>query len=147
MDKHTHKEGSFVRVSLSPSLPPATANLQNNHSHLICFAQSSESANDLVGGGDKSAALTNHVREQLEVFISSINSNFYSSKRHRMGSKLKGDHFVVHHKQQMKLCTSDIPTNVVASARQRMGIAITKFMHSHMLPFTLTECPKFLRLL
>lgn len=145
MDKHTHKEGCFVRVSLSPSLPPA--NLQNNHSHLICFAQSSESANDLVGGGDKSAALTNHVREQLEVFISSINSNFYSSKRHRTGSRLKGDHFVVHHKQQMKLCTSDIPTNVVA--RQRMDIAITKFMHSHshMLPFTLTECPKFLRLL
>jgi len=42
--------------------------------------------------------------------------------------------------QQMKLCTSDIPTNA-------MDIAVANFMHSHMLPFSLTECPKFLKLL
>jgi len=47
--------------------------------------------------------------------------------------------------QQMKLCTSDIPTNAIAG--QRMDIAIADFMHSHMLPFSLTECPKFLKLI
>jgi len=47
--------------------------------------------------------------------------------------------------QQMKLRTSDIPTNAIAG--QCMDIAITNFMHSHMLLFSLTECPKFLKLL
>jgi hypothetical protein len=54
-----------------------------------------------------------------------------------MSSRLKGDPFVSHHMHQMKLCNfSDIPTNAVAG--QRMDNVITKFMHSHMLPFTLT---------
>jgi len=47
--------------------------------------------------------------------------------------------------QQMKLCTSDIPTNAIAG--QRINIADANFMHSHILPFSLTECPKFLKLL
>jgi hypothetical protein len=47
--------------------------------------------------------------------------------------------------QQMKLCTSDNPTNAIAG--HRMDIAVANFMHSHMLPFSLTECPKFLKLL
>jgi hypothetical protein len=42
--------------------------------------------------------------------------------------------------QQMKLCTSDIPINAIAG--QRMDIAVADFMHSHMLPFSLTECPR-----
>jgi hypothetical protein len=45
----------------------------------------------------------------------------------------------------MKLCTSDIPTNAIAG--QRMDIAIANFTHSHMLPFFLIECPKFLKLI
>ncbi len=45
----------------------------------------------------------------------------------------------------MKLCTSDIPTNAIAG--QRMDIAVANFMHRHMLPFSLTECPTFLKLL
>jgi len=48
--------------------------------------------------------------------------------------------------QQMKLCTtSDIPTNAIAG--QQVDIVVADFMHSHMLPFSLTECPKFLKLL
>jgi hypothetical protein len=57
----------------------------------------------------------------------------------------KVEAFVHYHMQQMKLCTLDIPTNAVAA--QHMDIAIADFMHSHMLPFSLTECPKFLKLL
>jgi hypothetical protein len=57
----------------------------------------------------------------------------------------KGEAFAPHHLQQMKLRTLDIPTNAVAE--QRMDIAIADFMHSHMLTFSLTECPKFLKLL
>ena len=55
--------------------------------------------------------------------------------------------FIPPHMQQMKLCTSDIPTNAVAVAGQCMDIAVADFMHSHMLPFSLTECPKFLKLI
>ena len=47
--------------------------------------------------------------------------------------------------QQMKLCTPNIPTNAIAG--QHMDIAVADFMHSHMLPFSLTECPKFLKLI
>ncbi len=43
------------------------------------------------------------------------------------------------------MCTSDIPTNAVAG--HRTDIAVANFKHSHMLPFPLTECPKFLKLL
>ena len=66
------------------------------------------------------------------------------SKRPRLG-RLRGSPFIPSHMQQMKLCTSDIPTNAIAG--QRMDIAVADFMHSHMLPFSLTECPKFLKLL
>jgi len=59
--------------------------------------------------------------------------------------RLRGSLFIPPHMQQMKLCTSDIPTNAIAG--QRMDIAVADFMHSHMLPFSLTECPKFLKLL
>jgi len=52
------------------------------------------------------------------------------SKRPRMG-RLRGSPFNPPHMQQMKLCTSDIPY----------------FMHGHMFPFSLTECPKFIKLL
>jgi hypothetical protein len=47
--------------------------------------------------------------------------------------------------QQMKLFTSDNPTNAIAG--HRIDIVVADFMHSHMLPFFLTECPKFLKLL
>jgi hypothetical protein len=59
--------------------------------------------------------------------------------------RVRGSPFIPPHMQQMKLCTSDIPTNAVAG--QRMDIAIANFMHSHILPFSLTECPKFLKVL
>jgi hypothetical protein len=59
--------------------------------------------------------------------------------------RLRGSVFIPPHMQQMKLCTSDIPTNAIAG--QRMDIAIAIFMHTHLLPFSLTECPKFLKLL
>ena len=58
---------------------------------------------------------------------------------------MRGDPFIPPCMQQMKLCTADIPTNAVAG--QRMDIAIANFMHSHMLPLSLTECPKFLKLI
>ncbi len=58
--------------------------------------------------------------------------------------RLKGGPFVPYHMQQTKLCTSEIPTNAIAG--QRMDISITNFMHSHMLRFSLTERPKFLKL-
>jgi hypothetical protein len=47
--------------------------------------------------------------------------------------------------QHMKLCIPNIPTNAIAG--QRMDIAVADFMHSHMLPFFLTECPMFIKLL
>ena len=64
--------------------------------------------------------------------------------RQSMG-RVRGSLFIHPHMHQMKLCTSDNPTNAIAG--QRMDIAVTNFMHSHRLPFTLTECPKFLKLL
>jgi hypothetical protein len=77
--------------------------------------------------------------------ISSLSSSTSClSKRPRLG-RLRGRPFIPSHMQQMKLCTSDIPTNAIAG--QHMDIAIANFMHSHMLPFSLTECPKFLKLL
>ena len=57
--------------------------------------------------------------------------------------RLRRSLFIPPHMQQMKLCTSDISTNAVAG--QRMDIAVVDFMHSHMLPFSLKECPKFLK--
>jgi len=59
--------------------------------------------------------------------------------------RVRGSLFILSHMHQMKLCKSDNPTNAVAG--QRMDIAVTNFMHSHRLSFTLTECPKFLKLL
>ncbi len=77
--------------------------------------------------------------------ISSLSSsNSCLSKRPKIG-RLRGSPCIPPHMQQMKLCTSDFPTNAIAG--QRMDIAITDFMHSHMLPFSLTECPRFLKLL
>ena len=119
--------------------------MQNDCSHLISL--SSESTRDNLCGDDESVAL---VGIELSPAgggggISSLSSsNSYSSKRPRIG-RLRGSPFAPPHLQQMKLCTSDIPTNAIAG--QRMDIAIADFMHSHMLPFSLTECPKFLKLL
>jgi hypothetical protein len=119
--------------------------LQNNRSHPISL--SSESTRDNLWGNDESVALVG-----IELSpggsrggISSLSSsNSCSSKRPRIG-RLRGSPFIPPHMHQKKLCKSDIPTNAVAG--QRMDIAVTNFMHSHMLPFSLTECPKFLKLL
>ena len=120
--------------------------MQNNCSHLISL--SSESTRDNLCGDDKSVAL---VGIELSPAggrgggISSLSSSYScSSKRPRIG-RLRGGPFAPPHLQQMKLCTSDIPTNAIAG--QRMDIAVADFMHSHMLPFSLTECLKFLKLL
>jgi hypothetical protein len=42
----------------------------------------------------------------------------------------------------MKLCTTDMPTDV-----QRMDIAIANILHCQMLPFTMVECPKLLKMI
>ena len=63
--------------------------------------------------------------------------------KEKIMGRLRGSLFFPPHMLQMKLCTSDIPTNAVAG--QRMDIAVTDSMHSHMLPFSLTECPKDLK--
>ena len=120
--------------------------MQNDCSHLISL--SSESARDNLSGDNESVALG--VGIELSPAgggggISSLSSSYScSSKRPRIG-RLRGSPFAPPHLQQMKLCTSDIPTNAIAG--QRMDIAVADFMHSHMLPFSLTECPKFLKLL
>jgi hypothetical protein len=44
----------------------------------------------------------------------------------------------------MKLCGRDINDPI---ANQRMDIAIADFVHSKCLPFSLTRCPKFLKVI
>jgi hypothetical protein len=98
-------------------------------------------------GDDESVTLF----EGIELFpagggISSLSSsNSDATKRQKVGGRIRGGPFFATPKQQMKLCTSDIPTPAIVV--QRMNICITNFMHSHMLPFTSTECPKFLKVL
>ena len=118
--------------------------MQNDCSHLISL--SSESTRDNLCGDDESVALVGiELSPAGGGGISSLSFSYScSSKRPRIG-RLRGGPFVPPHLQQMKLCTSDIPTNAIAG--QRMDIAVADFMHSHMLPFSLTECPKFLKLL
>ncbi len=118
--------------------------MQNNLSHPISL--SSESTRDNLCGDDESVALVGiQLSPAVGGGISSLSSSYLcSSKRSRIG-RLRGGPFVPPHLQQMKLCTSDIPTNAIAG--QRMDIAVADFMHSHMLPFSLTECPMFLKLL
>ncbi len=78
--------------------------------------------------------------------ISSISSNsFFSNNRARSGpGRLRGAPFVQPQQQQMKLCGRDINDPI---ANQRMDIAIANFVHSNCLPFSLTRCPKFLKLI
>ena len=117
--------------------------MQNDRSHPISL--SSESTRDNLWGDNESVALVGIELSPAGGGISSLSSsNLCSSKRQRMGM-VRGSPFIPPHMQQMKLCTSDIPTNAIAG--QRMDIAVANFMHSHMLPFSLTECPKFLKLL
>ena len=98
-------------------------------------------------GDDKSVTLI----EGIELSptgggISSLSSsNSDATRRQKVGGRMRGGPFFATPKQQMKLCTSDIPTPAVVV--QRMNICIADFMHSHMLPFTLTECSKFLKVL
>ena len=78
--------------------------------------------------------------------ISSLSSsNSDATKSQKVGGRMRGGPFFSAPMQQMKLCTSDIPTPAIVV--QRMNICIADFMHSHMLPFALTECPKFLKVL
>ena len=119
--------------------------MQNDCSHLISL--SSESTRDNLSGDDESVAL---VGIDLSPAgggggISSLSSSYSCSSKRQRSGRLRGGPFAPPHLQQMKLCTSDIPTNAIAG--QRMDIAVADFMHSHMLPFSLTECPKFLKLL
>ncbi len=120
--------------------------MQNNRTHPVSL--SSESTRDNLCGDNESVALAVGIEFSPAGGgggISSLSSsNSCSSKRPRLG-RLRGSPFAPPHLQQMKLCASDIPTNAIAG--QRMDIAIADFMHSHMLPFSLTECPKFLKLL
>jgi hypothetical protein len=118
--------------------------LQNDRSHPISL--SSESTRDTLWGNNKSVALVGiQLSSTKGDGISSLSStNLCSSKRPRLG-RLRGSPFISSHMQQMKLCTSDIPTNAIAG--QRMDIAVANFIHSHMLSFSLTECPTFLKLL
>jgi hypothetical protein len=44
----------------------------------------------------------------------------------------------------MKLCDRDIDDPI---ANQRMDVAIANFVHSNCLPFSLTRCPKFLKVI
>ena len=44
----------------------------------------------------------------------------------------------------MKLCGRDVNDPI---ANQRMDIAIANFVHSNCLPFSLTRCPKFLKVI
>ncbi len=125
-------------ITLSPPLLFA-----NDRSHPISL--SSESTRDNHWGDNESVALVGIELSPAGGGIRSLSSsNLCLSKRQRMG-RVRGSPFIPPHMQQMKLCTSDIPTNAVVG--QCMDIAVTNFMHSHMSPFSLTECPKFLKLL
>jgi hypothetical protein len=119
--------------------------VQNDLSHPISL--SSESTRDNHCRDNESVALVGIEWSPAgDGGISSLSSSYScSSKRPRIG-RLRGGPFIPLHLQQMKLCTSDIPTKN-AIAGQHMDIAVADFMHSHMLPFSLTECPKFLKLL
>ena len=120
--------------------------MQNDLSHPISL--SSESTRDNLCRYNESVALVLGIELSPagDGRINSLSSSYScSSKRPRIG-RLRGGPFIPLHLQQMKLCTSDIPTKN-AIAGQRMDIAVAIFMHSHMLPFSLTECPKFLKLL
>ncbi len=119
--------------------------MQNDSSHLISL--SSESTRDNLCGDDESVAL---VGIELSPAgggggISSLSSSYSCSSKRQMSGRLRGGPFAPPHLQQMKLCASDFPTNTIAG--QHMDIAVADFMHSHMLPFSLTECHKFLKLL
>ena len=77
--------------------------------------------------------------------ISNISSNsFFSIKRARSGpGRPRGAPFVQPQQQQMKLCGRDINDPI---PNQRMDIA-ANFVHSNCLPFSLTRCPKFLKVI
>ena len=47
-------------------------------------------------------------------------------------------------RQQMKLCGRDLNNPI---ANQRMDIAVADFFHSNCLPFSLTRCPKFIKVI
>jgi hypothetical protein len=47
-------------------------------------------------------------------------------------------------RQQMKLCGRDLNDPI---ANQRMDIAVADFFHSNCLPFSLTRCPKFIKVI
>ena len=112
--------------------------MQNDCSHLISL--SSESTRGNLFGDDESVALVGiELSPAGGGGMSSLSSsNSCLPKRPRIG-RLRGSPFIPPHMQQMKLCTPNIPTNAIAG--QRMDIAVADFMHSHMLPFFLTECP------
>ncbi len=133
-----------VGVSLVSPCPPPPVFLQNDRSRPISL--SSESTRDNLLWDDESVALVGiELSPASGGGINSLSSSYScSSKRPRIG-RLRGSQFIPPHMQQMKLCTSDIPTNAIAG--QRINIAGANFMHSHILPFSLTECPKFLKLL
>ncbi len=78
--------------------------------------------------------------------ISSISSNsFFSNKRARSRpGRSRGAPFVQPQQQQMKLCGRDVNDLI---ANQHMDIAIADFVHSNYLPFSLTRCPKFLKVI
>ncbi len=78
--------------------------------------------------------------------ISSISFNsFFSNKRARSGPRRpRGAQFVQPQQQQMKLCGRDVNDPI---ANQRMDIAIADLVHSNCLPFSLTRCPKFLKVI
>ncbi len=49
-----------------------------------------------------------------------------------------------HSSRKMKLCGRDVNDLIT---NQRMDIAIANFVHSNGLPFSLTRCPKFLKVI
>ncbi len=129
----------------SITLFPPPAFLQNNCSHSISLSSESTRDTNLCGDNESVAVVGIELSPTNGGGIISLSSsNSFSSKRPRIG-RLRGSPIIPPHMQQTKLCTSNIPTNAIVG--QRMDIAIADFMHSHMLPFSLTECPNFLKLI
>jgi hypothetical protein len=70
---------------------------------------------------------------------------FFFNKRARSGPGRPREALLVQpQQQQMKLCGRDVNDPI---ANQHMDIAITNFVHSNCLPFSLTRCPKFLKVI
>jgi hypothetical protein len=77
--------------------------------------------------------------------ISSISSHSAFSAKTKIAQCRKGSIYSAQPQQQMTLCPSRNATNALAS--RHMDIAVADYIHSNMLPFSLTRDPKFFKMI